>query len=102
MTSGRLVTEIGKEVFFSALLFHFYLNDGIERTVQIKMDCKLYAKSYSISHANDIALSAPSMTGLQRLIDKVSEATMCSDFKSQMCLIHRSIFRDKHFKCKRM
>ena len=43
-------------------------------TLELKAGCKLDAKSYNIiAYADNIGLLAPSKTGLQLLIDNVSE-----------------------------
>ena len=58
----------------SQILFNFYFNDAIERTLELKAVCKLDAKSFNfIGYADNIALLGPSKTALQLLIDNMSE-----------------------------
>ena len=54
--SGRLETVLGKEVF--KLIFFF--NDVIERTLEVRAACKLYAMCNNfIAYAEGTALFAP-------------------------------------------
>ena len=79
----------------SLILLNFYFIDVIERTVELKAGCKLDAKSYNIiAYAYDIALLAPSKTGLQLLIDNVSEflakINLCINVEKASYIMFRS------------
>ena len=93
--NGRFVTVLGREVFCLQYFFNFYFSDVIERTLELKAGCKLDAKTYNIiAYADDIALLAPSKTGLQLLIDNVSEflakINLCINAEKSSYIVFRS------------
>ena len=56
------------------ILFNFRFDDVIERTLELKVGCKLDAKNYHIiAHADDIALLLPFKTELKLLKDNLSD-----------------------------
>ena len=57
----------------SALLFSFYINDMIGQVKELPVGCGLgYHKTNILCYADDIVLLAPSASGLQQIIDKVT------------------------------
>ena len=58
----------------SKILFIIYFNDVIQRTLELKAGYKLNSEKYNIiAFADDIVQLAPSKTGLQLVIDNLSE-----------------------------
>ena len=58
----------------SPIHYNFYFKCVIERTRELNTGCKLNAESYKvIGYSHDLALLPTSKTGLQLLIDDVSE-----------------------------
>jgi hypothetical protein len=89
----------------SPLLFNFYINDILNEISNLSVGCKLNTIRHNVQgYADDLTLLAPSIYGLQLLIDKMfvmlndlcmklnTEKSVCMVFKTKMLTEFNPVF----------